>query len=113
LLISVPHFGHGLASFAMALRSDGKAVGWGWSDYGSDGGGYYQIASPQFPIRFVALDKTIIDFAISGTVTEADTTMSVTFLCSDGTVFVTGYGLNGMTGSSRDETRGTPTQIIF
>jgi alpha-tubulin suppressor-like RCC1 family protein len=105
--------GTGTTSFAMALRSDGKAVGWGWSDYGSDGGGYYQTASPQFPIRFVALDKTIIDFAISGTVTEADTTMSVTFLCSDGTVFVTGYGLNGMTGSSRDETRGTPTQIIF
>jgi alpha-tubulin suppressor-like RCC1 family protein len=100
--------------FAMALRSDGKAVGWGWSNHGADGGGQYQIASPQYPNKFVALsNKTIIDFAISGAAVDGDIQMSTTFLCSDGTVWVTGYGSNGMNGASYDSDRGTPIQIIF
>lgn len=101
-------------AMAVALRSDGKAVAWGFSNHGSDGNGLYQRSSYTYPTSFVALaGKTIIDFAISGQSLDADSQISITYLCSDGTVWVTGYGSNGMTGSSRDYDEGTPVQIIF
>lgn len=107
---------HGTLSttMAVALRSDGKAVCWGWSNHGSDGAGLYSRASGIYPIDFVHLpNKTIVDFSVSGICVDGDTQMSVTYLCSDGTVWVTGYGLNGMTGNSRDTDTGVPVQIIF
>lgn len=101
-------------SMAVALRSDGKAVAWGWHNHGSDGTGKGIASNPVYPLDFVDLaGKTIIDFAISGSCANGDTQMSVTYLCSDGTVFVTGLGASGMTGSSSDADRATPMQIIF
>jgi alpha-tubulin suppressor-like RCC1 family protein len=96
----------------MALRSDGKAVGWGKNTYGACGTGTQ--ADPQSPNTYVALsNKTIIDFQGSGYCNPgSDDNLAYHFLCSDGTVYSTGGG-SGQIMDRQDQSRFTPTNVIF
>ena len=98
----------------MALRSDGKCVGWGQNDNGFTGTG-----TTTFPTNdaggfdFVKLNKTIVDFQLIGQCYGGIPYQTVIYLCSDGTVWSTGYGAYGIGGSPQNDNRYTPNQIIF
>jgi hypothetical protein len=99
----------------MALRSDGRCVGWGNNDDGHLGIG--NAVSPDWAVPstwdFVRLNKTIIDFQLSGACYGGVADVTVHYLCSDGSVYASGVGTYGQTGSRTDDYRYTPNQIIF
>lgn len=106
------HYGSKYGSSAMALRADGKAVGWGAGANGAIGNG--QGASSNLPNSFVCLDRPIVDFESSGYVAEADDVrLAHHFLTADGRVYSTGHGGNFMNGDPLGNHRLTPSQIIF
>lgn len=99
----------------MALRSDGKCVGWGLNDDGHLGIG--NAVTPDWAVPstwdFVRLNKTIVDFQLSGSCYGGVADVTVHYLCSDGSVYASGVGTYGQTGSRTDDYRYTPNQIIF
>lgn len=99
----------------MALRSDGKCVGWGNNDDGHLGKG--DAVQPDWAVPstwdFVKLNKTIIDFQLSGACYGGVADVAVHYLCSDGSVYTSGVGTYGQTGSRVDNYAYTPNQIIF
>jgi hypothetical protein len=96
----------------MALRSDGRAVGWGCGTNGTVGNG--QGASGNLPNSFVMLDRKIVDFSSSGYCSAGDDiVMAHHFLTTDGRVYTTGAASNYMNGDPLGNPRNTPSQIIF
>ena len=97
---------------AMALRSDGRAVGWGCGANGTVGNGLG--ASGNLPNSFVMLDRKIVDFSTSGYCSAGDDiVMAHHFLTTDGRVYTTGAASNYMNGDTLGNARNTPSQIIF
>jgi hypothetical protein len=97
----------------VALRSDGRCVIWGNKNAAGIRGIGNDTASNGSNWEFVLLNKTIIDFQLSGETTGALADTSCHFLCSDGTVYTTGQGSYGQGGSRENFSRFTPNQIIF
>jgi hypothetical protein len=99
----------------MALRSDGRCVGWGNNDDGHLAIG--NAVSPDWAVPstwdFVRLNKTIVDFQLSGACYGGVADVTVHYLCSDGSVYASGVGTYGQTGSRTDDVRYAPNQIIF
>jgi alpha-tubulin suppressor-like RCC1 family protein len=98
---------------AMALRSDGRCVSWG----NENGNGIQGTGTTDNNVggnwQYVLLDKTIIDFQLTGTTYGGNSDSACFFLCSDGTVYQTGQGTYGQGGSRVNNSRFTPNQIIF
>ena len=102
-------YGHGSYSTAVALRSDGKVVVWGYGGNGHVGDGYN--TSTNYPNKFLLIDKTVVDF-------EAGTNFgagggSLYCLTSDGQVMTHGLGSYGTGGDDDSESRFAPAPIIF
>ena len=102
-------YGYGSYSTAVALRSDGKVVVWGYGGNGHVGDGYN--TSTNYPNKFLLIDKTVVDF-------EAGTNFgagggSLYCLTSDGQVMTHGLGSYGMGGDDDSESRFAPAPIIF
>jgi hypothetical protein len=99
----------------MALRSDGKCVGWGANDDGHLGKG--DAITPDWAVPstwdFVKLNKPVVDFQYSGNCYGGVADVTVHYLCSDGSVYASGVGTYGQTGSRNDYYNYTPNQIIF
>lgn len=93
-----------------ALRSDGKMVVWGNCETGVNGIGNNadQVSPP-----YVMLNKTIIDFQVTGLSYGGNGDVALFMLCSDGTVYHTGQGSYGQGASSQNYNNWTPQQIIF
>lgn len=108
-------YGGCYGSSAMALRSDGKAVGWGMGSTGCAGNGYANES--QTPNSFVLIDRPIVDFSRSGHVgcTEGGAyhESAYHFLTADGQVMSTGYGGYGQTGDDDSDHRYAPSPILF
>jgi alpha-tubulin suppressor-like RCC1 family protein len=96
---------------AMALRSDGKAVGWGRNDYGQCGKGHQTDGTA--PDGFVLLDKNIIDFQMSGYINAAAGNHAYHFLTSEGKVYSCGASARLQTQDRVGNIRTTPHQIVF
>lgn len=102
-------YGYGSYSTAVALRSDGKVVVWGYGGNGHAGDGYN--TSTNYPNKFLLIDKTVVDF-------EAGTNFgagggSLHCLTSDGQVMTHGLGSYGTGGDDDSESRFAPAPIIF
>ena len=102
-------YGYGSYSTAVALRSDGKVVVWGYGGNGHVGDGYN--TSTNYPNKFLLIDKTVVDF-------EAGTNFgagggSLYCLTSDGQVMTHGLGSYGTGGDDDSESRFAPAPIIF
>ena len=105
--------GGGYATAVMALRSDGKAVSWGYGGAGNHGSSNVGDADA---ISLVALDKTIVDFQTTGSLyvsTSIVNSLSNFFLTSDGGVYGTGYAGYGLMSDVHDLQRNTPSNIFF
>jgi hypothetical protein len=99
----------------MALRSDGRCVGWGNNDDGHLGKGDTVFPNWNIPSTwgYVRLDKPVVDFQYSGSSYGGTADVCVHYLCSDGSVYASGVGTYGQTGSRNDYYNYTPNQIIF
>jgi alpha-tubulin suppressor-like RCC1 family protein len=102
-------YGYGSYSTAVALRSDGKVVVWGYGGNGHVGDGYN--TSTNYPNKFLLIDKTVVNF-------EAGTNFgagagSLYCLTSDGQVMTHGLGSYGTGGDDDSESRFAPAPIIF
>lgn len=108
-------YGSSYGSSAMALRADGKAVGWGMGGAGQCGNGYAD--SGNSPNRFVLIDRPIVDFSRSGVMGCGDGGEyhygAYHFLTRDGQVMTTGYGSYGQTGDDDSDHRFAPSPILF
>ncbi len=108
-------YGSSYGSSAMALRADGKAVGWGMGGAGQCGNGYAD--SGNLPNRFVLIDRPIVDFSRSGTMGCGDGgeyhNGAYHFLTADGQVMSTGHGQYGQTGDDDSDHRFAPSPILF
>jgi alpha-tubulin suppressor-like RCC1 family protein len=108
-------YGSSYGSSAMALRADGKAVGWGMGGAGQCGNGYAD--SSNTPSRFVLIDRPIVDFSRSGVMGCGDGGEyhygAYHFLTRDGQVMSTGYGSYGQTGDDDSDHRFAPSPILF
>jgi alpha-tubulin suppressor-like RCC1 family protein len=99
---------------AMALRSDGKAVGWGYGVNGMLGkGDTADTTAAQAPNGFVLLDETIVDFAMSGTCEGGTLYAANHFLTSDGRVFSVGSGYYYQNGTYANVGTAVPRKIVF
>lgn len=96
---------------AVALRSDGKAVAWGRNDYGQTGKGH--VTDGTGPDGFVLLDKTIIDFQISGYLNASTGNHAFHYLTSEGKVYSVGSSDRQQTQDRPGTSRYTPHQIVF
>jgi alpha-tubulin suppressor-like RCC1 family protein len=108
-------YGSSYGSSAMALRADGKAVGWGMGGAGQCGNGYAD--SGNSPNRFVLIDRPIVDFSRSGTMGCGEGgeyhNGAYHFLTADGQVMSTGHGQFGQTGDDDSDHRFAPSPILF
>ena len=108
-------YGSSYGSSAMALRSDGKAVGWGMGAAGQCGNGYADTANT--PSRFVLIDRPIVDFSRSGTMGCGEGgeyhNGAYHFLTVDGQVMSTGNGSHAQTGDDDHDHRYAPSPILF
>jgi len=95
----------------LALRSDGKAVGWGYASQGNAGNGLSIESQP--PDTFVCLDETIVDISMSGYCYGADYYCANHFLTADGRVFACGTGYYYMNGGAENNNVAVPKKIIF
>lgn len=96
---------------ALALRSDGKAVGWGAGGQGSHGNG--RVDEINLPDTFVMLDRNIIDIGMSGHCSGGDYLLTSYFLTSDGSVYASGSGSSYMNGLFENNSVSIPKKIIF
>lgn len=102
-------YGYGSYSTAVALRSDGKVVVWGYGGNGQVGDGYNTAIN--YPNKYLLIDKTVVDF-------EAGTNFgagggSLYCLTSDGQVMMTGLGSYSTSGDPAANSRFAPAPIIF
>ena len=108
-------YGSSYGSSAMALRADGKAVGWGMGGAGQCGNGYADSSNK--PERFVLIDRPIVDFSRSGTMGCGEGgeyhNGAYHFLTADGQVMSTGHGQYGQTGDDDSDHRFAPSPILF
>jgi alpha-tubulin suppressor-like RCC1 family protein len=108
-------YGSSYGSSAMALRADGKAVGWGMGGAGQCGNGYADSSNK--PERFVLIDRPIVDFSRSGTMGCGEGgeyhNGAYHFLTADGQVMSTGHGQFGQTGDDDSDHRFAPSPILF
>ena len=108
-------YGSSYGSSAMALRSDGKAVGWGMGAAGQCGNGYADTSNA--PSRFVLIDRPIVDFSRSGTMGCGEGgeyhNGAYHFLTIDGQVMSTGNGSHAQTGDDDHDHRYAPSPILF
>jgi hypothetical protein len=95
---------------AMALRSDGKAVGWG-GGHGQSGNG--DLTEGPFPRAFVMLDETVADFMMGGYMYGGDYYIYNYFLTTDSRVFACGSGYYYANGSPENTHQAVPRKIIF
>lgn len=95
---------------AMALRSDGKCVGWGGGQ-GHSGNG--DLTESPRPNNFVMLDETIADFMMGGYMYGGDYYIYNYFLTTDGRVFACGAGYYYANGSPENTHQAVPRKIIF
>ncbi|HQS00756.1 hypothetical protein [Polaromonas sp.] len=108
-------YGSSYGSSAMALRSDGKAVGWGMGATGQCGHGYADTSNA--PSRFVLIDRPIVDFSRSGAMGCGEGgeyhNGAYHFLTVDGQVMSTGNGSHAQTGDDDHDHRFAPSPILF
>lgn len=102
-------YGIGSYSTAVALRSDGKVVVWGYGGNGQVGDGYNTTTN--YPNKYLLIDKTVVNF-------EAGTNFgngggSLYCLTSDGQVMMTGLGSYSTSGDPAAYSRNAPAPIIF
>jgi hypothetical protein len=102
-------YGYASYSTAVALRSDGKVVVWGYGANGQVGDGYNTTTN--YPNKYLLIDKTIVNF-------EAGTNYGaggggLYCLTSDGQVMMTGLGSYGVGGDDDSDSRYAPAPIIF
>jgi hypothetical protein len=98
----------------MALRSDGKAVGWGYGVNGMLGkGDTADTTAAQAPNGFVLLDETIVDFTMTGTCEGGTLYGANHFLTSDGRVFSVGSGYYYQNGTYANVGTAVPRKIVF
>ena len=102
-------YGYGSYSTAVALRSDGKVVAWGYGGGGNVGDGYNTATN--YPNKYLLIEKTIVDFEV-GTNYGAGSG-GLYCLTSDGQVMMTGLGSYGAGGDDDSESRYAPAPIIF
>jgi hypothetical protein len=95
------------------LTSDGTVVMWGHDDTGFHGVGDAPAGRPASSAKPVMLDKTIIDFQISGYAAVAQPYMTAHFLTSDGQVYSSGSGYYSVNGDDDSENTYVPRQILF
>lgn len=102
-------YGYSTYQTAVALRSDGKVVVWGFGGSGQVGNG--NNLTPNAPNSFLLLDKTVVDFSVSGYFGAGSGALYC--LTSDGQVMVNGYGAHSMDGDDDQESRFAPSPVIF
>jgi len=105
------------ASCAMALRSDGRCVGWGYGSTfaGNTKSGVAAANGSPLEAGFTLLDRTIVDFAFSGALwtTALADNAQCHFLTSEGGVYSAGVGAAYSLGDWAGQNRVTPAQIMF
>jgi len=104
-------FGARYGGTAFALRTDGTMVGWGGNSRGAHGVGDNSNKIPEG--GDVLLNKTIVDFQVTGNVYDATSDCTLHCLTSDGQVYSCGYGGYGINGDDDSEDTYVPRQIIF
>lgn len=102
-------YGNNTYQTAVALRSDGKVVVWGYGATGQVGDGY-NLTTNQ-PNKFLLIDKTVVDFAVNAY--YGNGSGSLYCLTSDGQIMNNGAGTHSMGGDDDQEARYAPSPIIF
>ena len=103
-------FGAATGGSAYVLRDDGTVVGWGRNQYGVFGVGNDTDGPAQGP---ALLDKTVVDFQITGQCYYSTSNQTLHMLTSDGQVFSSGSGIYSVNGDDDSEAAYVPRQIIF
>lgn len=94
----------------VTLRDDGTVWAAGRNNTGVRGVGTTVQEVPTAP---AALDKTVVDFQVTGAVYAASANANIVYLTSDGQVYASGSGSYGMTNDDDNSDSYVPTQILF
>jgi len=97
-------------SSAYLLRDNGTVISWGRNEYGVRGVGN---ATDGPPTSVAALDKTIVDFQVTGQCYDSTSNQTMIMLTSDGQVYASGSGNYSVNGDDDSEPTYVPRQILF
>ena len=108
--VALKFFGARYGGAAYVLRDDGTVVGWGRNQYGVRGTGTDADGAATGP---ALLDKTVVDFQISGQCYDSTSNQTLHMLTSDGQVYASGSGNYSVNGDDDSEPAYVPRQILF